>query len=370
MFNRCITIFFLSLVSALFISTTPAESGERVSVFVAGDDGYHTFRIPAVIAAENGDLLAICEGRKDNRADHGDIDLVMKRSTDQGKTWGKLRVIHEQGGTEKVTIGNPCPVLDRSNGRLILPFTRDNDDVLVTYSDDHGQTWSKPVDITSQVKPKGWTWYATGPGIGIQLMRGKDKGRLVIPCDHRELWDGASSKVSHCFYSDDGGATWAVGESVAQHTDECQVVELGDGRLMINMRNYWERDGKEKEKGAMRAVSFSEYGGRRWGPLRFDEALIEPVCQASLIKVDGDQSGESTLFFSNPASRNKRHLLTVRSSHDEGRTWTANKLIHEGPAAYSCLIALGSNQLGCLYERGEKHAYEEIVFERIALPLE
>ena len=132
----------------------------------------------------DGDLLAICEGRKTSRADHGDVDLVMKRSSDGGKTWSPLTLVYEQGGEAKITIGNPCPVVDRTTQTIWLPFTRDNDDVLLTSSIDGGRTWAAPRTITQQVKHDDWTWYATGPGIGVQLERGPFKGRLVIPCDH------------------------------------------------------------------------------------------------------------------------------------------------------------------------------------------
>src|SRR5262245_19929694 len=190
-----------------------AEPPSEVDVFNAGAEGYHTYRIPALVVTKQGTLLAICEGRKTARGDHGDLDLVLKRSSDGGKTWGPLEMIYEEGGEAKVTIGNPCPVVDQDTGVIWLPFTRDNDRVFVTSSGDDGKAWTKPREITADVKGKDWNWYATGPGNGIQLTRGKYKGRLVIPCDHRvgadkndkANWDHAGR--SHVIHSDDHGKT-------------------------------------------------------------------------------------------------------------------------------------------------------------------
>ncbi len=155
---RSLVVVVLAVLPMQWLLTTPAHSAEpiKVAVFISGTDGYHTFRIPSVIATPKGSLLASCEGRKSNRRDHGDLDLVMKRSTDAGKTWGPLEIIYEEGGDTKITIGNPCPVIDESTGRIWMPFCRNNDDVLVTFSNDDGQTWSKPVEITNDVKKPEW----------------------------------------------------------------------------------------------------------------------------------------------------------------------------------------------------------------------
>lgn len=334
----------------LLVAAMLAQEPVRTDVFTAGADGYHTYRIPALLVGPRGALLAFCEGRKTGRGDHGDLDLVLRRSVDGGRTWEAMRLVYEEGGDAKVTIGNPCPVLDSETGTIWLPFTRDNNDVLVTSSADEGVTWSKPVVITAHVKKPGWTWYATGPGVGIRVERGAHRGRLVIPCDHREPLDGKAVTVSHAIFSDDHGATWALGENVAPHTNECQVAELADGSLLMNMRNYWGKDGGKPESGGKRAVATSADGGKTWGPLRFDAALVEPICQASLIRAQG------TLLFSNPASTSKRERLTVRFSRDDGVTWPESRVLHEGPAAYSCLAALPDGRIGVLYERDDYRA--------------
>jgi len=335
----------------------------QIDVFLAGQEGYHTYRIPALLVTARGTLLAICEGRKTGRGDHGDLDLVLKRSTDGGQTWGPLELIYEEGGDAKITIGNPCPVVDQSTGVIWLPFTRDNDRVLVTSSSDDGRTWAKPRDITAAVKGKDWSWYATGPGNGIQLTRGPHKGRLVIPCDHRvgpldqdkQGWNHAGR--SHVIYSDDHGQTWKLGGATDYAMNECAVVELADGTLMLNSRSY---RGK-----ACRGVSLSKDGGATWEPTRDDPALVESVCQASLIRASWPQGGQpGVLLFSNPAVPRGRNHVTVRLSEDEGQTWPHARVICEGSSAYSSLAMLPSGEIGLLYERDD---YKKLTFTRFAL---
>ena len=279
--SRLSVLAAVPILLGLSHGLTKAADPFRSDVFVSGRQGYHTYRIPALIVSSKGTLLAFCEGRKTSRADHGDLDLVLRRSKDRGKTWQATQLVYEEGGAKKITIGNPCPVLDRDTGRIWLPFTRNNDDVFITSSGDDGKTWTKPRRITKSVKKSDWGWYATGPGVGIQLRRGRYKGRLVIPCDHRASGNRRGTTHSHVFFSDNHGKTWKLGGTVASHTNECQVVELADGTLMINMRNYWGRDGKQKDKDRMRAVAVSRDGGETWGKLRFDSTLIESICQAS-----------------------------------------------------------------------------------------
>ena len=361
-----------ALALAIFGSTAAAaDQPTETPVFTAGQEGYHTYRIPALLATKQGTLLAICEGRKTGRGDHGDLDLVLKRSSDGGKTWGPLELIYEEGGAEKVTIGNPCPVVDQATGVIWLPFNRDNDRVLMTSSSDDGKTWSKPRDITAETKAKDWNWYATGPGNGIQLTRGKHQGRLVIPCDHRVAslqtdkadkgdkggWN--HSGRSHVIYSDDHGQTWQLGGSTDFGMNECAVVELADGTLMLNSRSY---RGK-----ACRGVSLSKDGGATWAPTTDDPALVESVCQASLIAAAphaNPEAGKNVLVFSNPAVPSGRTRLTVRLSLDEGKTWPHSRLVCEGSSAYSSLAALPGGEIGLLYERD---GYKQIAFARFSL---
>jgi sialidase-1 len=338
---------------------------KQEDLFLAGTEGYHTFRIPALLVTPKGTILAFCEGRKNGRGDSGDIDVVLKRSTDGGKTWSRLQVVADDGAN---TVGNPCPVVERSTGTIWLLLThnlsvdseraiRDGTSngtrsVWLTKSTDEGITWTKSVDITRAVKDSKWTWYATGPGVGIQLRT----GRLLIPCDHTE----AKTKVnrSHVIYSDDRGASWKRGGVLGEKTNECQVVERSDGSLLLNMRSYHGRN--------RRAIATSKDGGLTWSKVTLDEALVEPVCQASLFRVAAKKGNKGLLLFSNPAST-KREKMTVRLSRDEGKTWPAGKRLHDGPAAYSCLAVLKCGEAACLYERGRKSPYEKITLARFAL---
>ena len=166
---------------------------------------------------------------------------------------------------------------------------------------------------------------------------------------------------SHVFYSDDAGKSWRLGGALDKHTDECQVVQLRDGSLMMNARNYWGRDGQRPDRGNRRAISISSDGGDTWSELTFDAQLIEPICQASFLRYD-----DKRLIFLNPASKS-RERLTLKVSRDEGKSWPLFRVLHEGPAAYSCLTVLDDGSIGCLYEAGEESAYETLTFARLKI---
>ena len=330
-------------------------------IFTSGTEGYDTFRIPSVIVTPHGTILAFCEGRKESRSDTGDIDIVLRRSHDGGKTWSPMAVVWNDG--ENVC-GNPCPVVDHDTGAIWLLLTHNlgidserqimdgestgTRTVWVMKSEDDGVSWSEPRDITETAKRPGWTWYATGPGVGIQTT----SGRLVIPCDYAEK--ETKDWGSHVIYSDDHGVSWQIGGTVFPQFNECQVVECADGNLLLNMRSY---HGLNR-----RAYAVSSDGGLSWSAAVHDTALIEPVCQASLLRYTlGNEQSRNRILFSNPADT-KRINMTVRLSYDECGTWPVGKQLWEGPAAYSCLTVLSDNAIGCLYERGVEHPYETIIF--------
>jgi sialidase-1 len=341
-------------------------------LFVCGSGEYHTYRIPSLLVTQAGTVLAFCEGRRNGQGDHGDIDLLVMRSEDNGRSWSGPQVIWDDGPN---TCGNPCPVQDRDTGTIWLPANwnrpggiseeyfdaYDTRYVHMISSDDDGRTWSAPRDITVDVKPDNWGWYATGPGTGIQLRQGPHAGRLLIPCDHTRIdgntpapfgdTDYAHMIFSHAIYSDDHGATWHAGEPTpAAGVEECQAVEMDDGRVMLNMR-YSNFDPP------CRGVTISDDGGQTWGPVQPDAALIATPCQASLIR-----SPAGPLLFSNPASLTERECMVVRLSDDEGATWPVARQLYDGPCAYSCLAVLADGRIACLYERGETTPYEKITF--------
>ena len=344
-----------SVVSVRFkmqdIDAKARNMPKQAALFVAGKDGCHTYRIPALARTNKGTLLAFCEGRRKSAADHGDIGLVLKRSFDNGETWSDMQVVHGDG---EHTIGNPCPVVDTTTGTVWLLFCRDNDRVLVTHSDDDGATWAAPMEITKDVKLPDWTWYATGPCHGVQLK----SGRLLIPCDHRVRSEGRVM-YSHVIYSDDHGATWKLAGSLPKGTDECVAVETADGSVYLNMRSYAGRN--------RRAVAWSRDGGDSWSPVQLDETLVEPVCQASAVRyTQAQEHDKNRVLFSNPASTSRLNMV-VRVSYDECKAWGDGQVLWPGPSAYSDLCVAADMSICCLYERGDEHAYETITFARFGL---
>jgi len=346
---------FIACVLAFSRSFVSAAEPSSVEVFVAGTEGYFAYRIPSLLTTKSGTVLAFCEGRKTSLSDDGDNDLVLRRSTDSGQTWQKLQLVHEEGGDAIITVGNPCPVIDPATGRIFLSMNRKNGRVLLTHSDDDGATWSKVRDITDSTSKPGWGWYAMGPGIGIALERGPHRGRLILPANHRETPDRSGPSSSHIIYSDDHGETWKLGGTVGLHTNECQLVETvaGDGsELLINMRNHWARSGKMPELAGRRLISRSRDDGLTWTEPARDESLIEPTCQASLIRYSWPTGSQlSMLLFANPDHPSQRKQMTVRVSYDEGRSWPTSKRIDPGPSGYCCLTRLKDGRIGLLYER-------------------
>lgn len=367
-----ITLFIL-IGFLVFASTkkTTAQKSNISNLWEEGKGNYKGYRIPALIISAKGTVLAFAEGRNDG-GDSGDIDIILKRSSDSGKTWSEEILIWND---EKNTCGNPCPVVDQKTGRIWLLTTwnygKDHEGKIIAkesqfsrnpficYSDDDGLSWSKPVDLTSNCKDPLWGWYATGPGIGIQLKSGKYYGRLVIPANHS--YDDPEGKVrkgpygygAHVLISDDHGKSWQMSSPIRPGCNESQVTELSDGTLQMNMRSY---NGK-----SCRAISLSSDGGETWSPIVHDYQLVESVCQASILNY-GTYKGKLIHLFSNPAVTSGRTHLTLKYSDNDCKDWQGSLLIDDRPSAYSCLTRLPNGNIGLLYEAGNKNAYETIRF--------
>jgi len=372
--KRC--LFFLLFIFCTYplFSQSPKEkltaSKPLNFIFEGGNEDYKCFRIPAVITTKKGAVFAFAEGRKNGCSDTGSIDLVMKRSADGGKTWGKLEVLwHDEGNT----CGNPSPIVDRTTGDIFLLSTwnlgedheseiiaqksKDTRRVFVMKSENEGESWSIPKEITPDVKLPNWTWYATGPGSGIQILGGKYKDRLVIASDHIEAV--TKKYYSHTIYSDDHGSTWKLGGSTPlDQVNECEVVELSSHRLMLNMRNY-------DRNMSSRQLAYSDDGGESWKDMHHHESLIEPICQASTMRFDF--RGQVYVLFANPANAKNRVNMTLRLSKDDGKTWPVEKQIFQGPSAYSDLTSIGPKNIGILYEGGYKSAYQGIIWESVSI---
>ncbi|MGS2616424.1 sialidase family protein [Micromonospora sp. LZ34] len=384
----------VALAASLTLGTAPATAGSAaggqrcdVSVpFVAGTDGYTGFRIPAVVSARSGTLLAFAEGRQGSLSDAGNIDLVLKRSGDGGCTWGPLQVVHERGPD---TAGNPAPVLTAS-GRVVLLSTVNAGDaseaeimrgdvtaeqsrrVFVQHSDDEGVSWSVPREITAQAKASNWRWYATGPGHAVRLTAAAHRDRLVVPANHSIAPPAGSSDLGteakyyggHLLYSDDGGENWQIG-AVDDNPDgylnvnESTAAELPDGRLYLNTR---EHNGSAPGN---RADTYSADGGATLvQPYRPQATLVGPVVQASVLQLTGPKA---PLLYSGPADPASRAAMTLRISTDRGVTWRPARALSGLPAAYSDLVQLDSHTVGVLYETGSFGPYETITFRRVPI---
>lgn len=365
-------ILGLAAIACLTASCQHPASVHSEILFQKGDEGVHTYRIPAIVQANDGTIIVFAEARQNGGGDTGDIDLVARRSSDGGKTWGEIITIWDDG--ENVC-GNPCPVVDKRTGRIILLSTWnhgkdpekaihertsvDTRRVFVIYSDDNGLTWSEAREITSSAKLPEWTWYATGPCHGIQLAKGPHKGRIVIPCDHGNFGKGTAS---HVIYSDDAGDTWHIG-GILDAGNESTVTELKNGDIMLNMRDAkWTKDKDRLANGAGRLAAISHDGGITFESPYYEKSLIEPVCNASIINYTRQGKLSETLLFSNPAHSVSRTNMTIKQSDDSGKTWEEAYVLDNRPAAYSDLLVLKNGDVAIFYETGDKSCYETMTF--------
>ncbi|GGR95376.1 hypothetical protein GCM10010252_37650 [Streptomyces aureoverticillatus] len=356
----------------------PTETVETSVPFRAGREGYASFRIPAVVVTHAGTVLAFCEGRVGSQEDFGNIDVVLKRSTDGGRTWRPLQVVGANGTD---LAGNPAPVVLHT-GRILLVQVRNAASatenairrgqvsaangrrVWLQYSDDDGLTWSSPREITQQVKKASWRWYATTPGHAIQL----SGGRIVVAANHSlppgGSDDGTEGRYNggHCLLSDNQGQTWRIGY-VDDNTNgyinvnETTAAELPDGRVYFNTRN-------DSPAPGTRADAHSHDGGQSLAkPFRPQSCLTGPVVEASVLQLrDPD-----LLLYSGPADPGFRAQMSIRKSHDGGTTWHPAHTVDGLPAAYSDLVRLDGRTVGLLYETGDFSAYETITFRRVPL---
>ncbi|GAB2832306.1 exo-alpha-sialidase [Streptomyces daliensis] len=379
-------VLFLAVVTGLLAAPAHADPGtepdfsQQVVFKASQEQGYACFRIPAVVRTTDGTLLAFAEGRVRDCSDAGDIDLVLKRSTDGGRTWGPLQVVSEGDGD---THGNPAPVVDERTGRVLLAETwntgrtdgRNCDTPCdrtphLQYSDDDGETWSRPRDLSDQILPRDWnSWYATGPVHGIQLQRGRHAGRLVLGVN-AETWSGGGETHNHAalVHSDDGGDTWRRGATdtwpyeadgtFRQKPQEMTLVERRDGSVYVNGR---ETEGTDL---GHRTAAVSRDGGRTFtGPFRALPGLYTPQVQGSVLRF-GD-SGR--LLFAAPADPDRRRTMMIRSSYDEGATWEGvdrGRTVTTDWSGYSDMVQATPERVGLLYEGGAVDARDEIRFAR------
>ncbi|MBL9138170.1 MAG: exo-alpha-sialidase [Verrucomicrobiales bacterium] len=343
-----------------------AAEPEFYDVFVAGRDGHPSIRIPSVVVARDGTVLAFAEGREVHE-DQASNDIILKRSKDGGRTWGPLQLVAEDGAH---SLNNPTAVVEHDTGRVFLMYQRipshlkEQDAATATgyegtnvyrnflvWSDDHGATWTPPQDVTRSTKrPARATTVASGPGIGIQLTRGPHRGRLILPFNEGPFWQWNNFAV----FSDDRGATWGYGDDVPgalvadpklgqrSQINEVQMVELSDGSVRLNSRQF---------AGAkVRKTAVSRDGGRTWSPVEDVPQLRDPSCNASILRYSfDDANGAGMVLYSGPDST-KRDTGTIHLSFDDGRTWPLKRVLWPGSFAYSVLTRLADGRVGCLFE--------------------
>jgi sialidase-1 len=360
--SRFVIFVTASCVALLAMMPCASAEPEQQDLFFQGMNEVPVYRIPALAVTKSGVVIAVCDARADRGQDlPNDIDLVMRRSLDAGMTWGESQVIADfgkQGG------GDAALLVDRNTGRLWCFLTYAPDGVGVRtsqpgiegdtfqlhliHSDDDGLTWSTPRNINAAVKQPEWDAVWSSPGRGFQ----DRAGRLYFPLSRK-----SGKKVySHFIYSDDQGVTWHMGGPAGEMTNEWMLAQRRNGDLLANMRNS---AGKE-----LRAVSLSSDRGKTWKQFQHHPELVEPACQACLMSVGGGP--DEVLLFSNP-SDTKRRRMTVKLSRDDGETWPIEKVIHDGPAAYSCMAVLSDGQIGILYERGDESPYKKVTFAKFSL---
>lgn len=351
-----------------------SEDSTTVSIpYYSGMNGYQAFRIPTLIQTKNT-LIAFAEGRKKSTSDFGDIDIVYRRSIDEGKTWQPMQILYD---LDTMAVQNPVPIYVKKENKVVFLFNttsmsehdvlnkdyelKDERKAFLTSSLDEGKTWATPKNITRDVKEKHWRWHAIGPVHGIQLKHGKNKGRLVAPVAI-SIEKGNTAYCMALIYSDDSGNNWKIGAVDENLNDEVRgnettIAELANGRIYVNTRDH---TGGSAEKN--RGETFSLDGG-----LTFQEPIVEsdkfpsPIVQAALLGWSGKKE---LLLFSTPSTLDRRENLIIMASTDGAHTWETLFKVHDGFSAYSDMAQLDENTLGVIYETDD---YKKIRFRRIAM---
>lgn len=355
------------VVEKISTATVKTSNIHRIAAAVRlpGEDNVHSYRIPGMITTSKGTLITVYDARYKNSTDlPGNIDVGMSRSTNGGQTWEPMKIIMDMGEPhENNGIGDPCILFDPVTKKLWVAalWSKGNRSIagskpglspdttgqfVLVSSDDDGVSWSKPYSITAQVKNAAWHLYFNGPGNGIAMQN----GTLVFPSQYwDETTQPSSVGIPHSsiIYSNDHGKTWKSGVGAKTNTTEAQVVETIPGTLMLNMRD---------NRGRYRSIATTTDMGQTWTehPTSY-EALPDPVCQASIIKVKVNVKGQmkDVLFFSNVNSDRARINTTVKASLDMGETWLpANELLIDARVGwgYSVLTKIDENNLGLFYE--------------------
>ena len=373
-----ILLVYTMLLGLISVAVAAEPKLDQFDLFTANEGGYPLYRIPGIVVTAQGSLVAYCEARK-SRGDWGHIDILVRRSTDGGATWSvPLKMPLPEGPLERnsaavaqglgkpgeITLNNPVALVDHQRGTVVLLYCVEYARCFVTTSTDDAATFSKPVEITATFntfRPEySWKVLAVGPGHGIQLQN----GRLVATVWLSTGTGGHAHRpsVTTTIFSDDGGLTWKRGEIAAQektpliNPNETSLVELLDGRVLLNIRH--------ESKQQRRAISFSRDGATQWTTPVLHEELLEPICMASIGRLNGPApEGKTRLVFSNPHNLDRadgkllpgtgrdRKNVTIKLSLDDGATWPTSRVLEPGKSGYSDLAVAADNTIYCFYER-------------------
>jgi sialidase-1 len=356
------------------------SSIQRIGVAVrqSGDDSVNTYRIPGLVTTNKGTLISVYDARHRSGGDlPGDIDVGISRSTDGGRTWESMQIIMDMGKDPKWRydgIGDPAILVDRATNTVWVAAlwshgnrgwhgsgpgitSQETGQLMLARSEDDGLTWSKPINITAQVKKPEWPLLLQGPGKGITMQ----DGTIVFAAQYQSPSALARLPHSTILYSKDHGDTWHIGTGAFPDTTEAQVVEIKPGVLMLNCRY---------NPKPVRVIMTTSDMGKTWQRHSTSQnALIEPrACMASLIRTGQTNSQDTRrwLLFSNPDSTQGRHHLTIKASPDDGLTWPQQYrlLLDEGLGrGYSCMTMIDKATIGILYEGSQA----DLTFQRIAL---
>ena len=378
---------FLAVLASLLLANPRVKAAEpfieKLDLFKAGDGGYKVYHIPGIAVTAKGTVLAWCEARKKG-GDWDDIHILLRRSADEGKTWGDPKSIADVPGPKTknpfslvmknvdpndVTYNNPVLIPDR-DGTVHMLFCLEYMRCFYQRSADDGVSWSTPIEITAAFEKfraaYDWKVLATGPDHGIQIKN----GRLIVPVWLSTGTGGNAHRpsVTATIFSDDSGKTWHAGDIAVPCTEEwinpneTVAIELADGRVMLNVRS--------ESKTHRRLITTSKDGATGWSMPKFDDALLEPICMGGIVRFSTAESGgKNRILFSNPDNLSRadgkevpgknrdRRNVSVKLSYDEGQTWAVNKSVEPGWSAYSDLAVTKSGTILCFYGRAEKGGF-------------